>query len=100
MIFPGCKANTDVICLQVIAKKEVMQEIHLWVIHGQVLISNRSHRASIIRCSMDVLPRIIMDLSNKHVREATINKILGKIGKHLCCSHSLTKLQVCSPQLY
>ena len=77
-----------------------MQEIHLWVIRGQVLISNRSHRASIIRCLMDVLPRIIMGLSNKHVREATINKILGKIGKHLCCSHSLTKLQVCSPQLY
>ena len=23
MIFPGCEANTDVTCLQVIAKKEV-----------------------------------------------------------------------------
>ena len=40
-------------------------------------------------------------LSNQLVREATISKVFAKlVGKHLCCSHSLTKLQVCSPQLY
>ena len=76
-----------------------MQEIRLWLIRGQVLISNRSHRASIIRwtCFFGLL----WYLSNHLVREATINKVFAKlVGKHLCCSHSLTKLQVCSPQLY